>query len=382
MIASSLSIYSPKYPLVLAYMLQCTEYQALPYLRWIWRTEDFGSVRQRRQLDNTRAAKLLAALLYAGMLCEILLGVALIYLGTQGDLIGGVPYGLTLILIYPVLWAHLVVFPLLTARYLIINPSVKRAIRSTTPIYADHPGVKIAVAGSYGKTTMKELLTTVLSEKLVVAATPANKNVSSSHAAFAKTLAGTEDVLILEYGEGEPGDIARFTAHTTPTHAIITGLAPAHLDKYKTLQAAGEDIFSVTKSIISEHVYVNTDSPELQSFVKPNYQKFSNSGALGWKVSKVEIGLHGTSFIMKKAKQALTLQSGLVGEHQVGFLAFVAALAIELGLSLKQVEAGITKTQPFEHRMQPYLLNGAWIVDDTYNGNLEGIRAGTNLLKN
>ena len=46
----------------------------------------------------------------------------------------------------------------------------------------------------------------------------------------------------------------------------------------------------------------------------------------------------------------------------------------------KQVEAGLAKTQPFEHRMQPYQLGGAWIIDDTYNGNLEGVRAGTELL--
>jgi len=41
----------------------------------------------------------------------------------------------------------------------------------------------------------------------------------------------------------------------------------------------------------------------------------------------------------------------------------------------------VAKTVPFEHRMQPYTLNGAWVIDDTYNGNIEGVRAGTALLK-
>jgi UDP-N-acetylmuramyl pentapeptide synthase len=75
------------------------------------------------------------------------------------------------------------------------------------------------------------------------------------------------------------------------------------------------------------------------------------------------------------------LQSQLIGIHQVGPLAVVAALAAELGLTDKQIEAGIAATQPFEHRMQPYQLDGAWVIDDTYNGNIEGIRAGTALLK-
>jgi UDP-N-acetylmuramyl pentapeptide synthase len=59
----------------------------------------------------------------------------------------------------------------------------------------------------------------------------------------------------------------------------------------------------------------------------------------------------------------------------------VAALAIEIGLTSQQVEAGIAKTQPFEHRMQPRRVGGALIIDDTYNGNLEGVRAGVALLR-
>jgi UDP-N-acetylmuramoyl-tripeptide--D-alanyl-D-alanine ligase len=68
--------------------------------------------------------------------------------------------------------------------------------------------------------------------------------------------------------------------------------------------------------------------------------------------------------------------------HQLGPLAFTAALGLQMGLSEEQVTAGVAKTKPFEHRMQPYQLAGAWIIDDTYNGNIEGIRAGTELLAN
>jgi UDP-N-acetylmuramoyl-tripeptide--D-alanyl-D-alanine ligase len=50
-------------------------------------------------------------------------------------------------------------------------------------------------------------------------------------------------------------------------------------------------------------------------------------------------------------------------------------------LSDDAITKGVSLTKPFEHRMQPYKLNGAWVIDDTYNGNLEGIRAGTTLLR-
>jgi UDP-N-acetylmuramoyl-tripeptide--D-alanyl-D-alanine ligase len=381
MIKEFISVYLPGYPTVLVYMLQSVEYEEKPYLKWVWRTKDYTAVMKRRTLDRTRAARLLLLALRLGILLEIAAGGLLIYLGLARDLVGGVAFGAALIVIYPLVWAHLLVVPLVLGRWFISGPANLRLIEESEQVFANHPGIKIAVAGSYGKTTMKELLLTVLSEGKKVAATPANKNVSVSHARFARKLEGDEDILIIEYGEGQPGDVKRFSRLTHPTHAVIAGLAPAHLDKYKTLRAAGEDIFSVADHVKKGQAYVNADSPETKPFIKKDYRTFDSAGALGWKTSAVKVNLQGTDFILKKGKQSLELHSGMVGQHQVGFLAFAAALALELGLTKDEVAAGIAKTYPFEHRMKPYELSGAWIVDDTYNGNLEGLRAGTRLLK-
>lgn len=381
MIRQLTSLYRLSYPRTLVYMLQASEYRTKPYLEWLKRTKDFGSVMQRRDLQSTKAARLLLLFTRLGILVQLALGVLLIYLGATHHVAGGIPFGVVVIISYPIVWAYLLAFLLILGRQLVETPAEQQAIRQSSDVFATHPGIKVAVAGSYGKTTMKELLNTVLSQGLKVAATPANKNVSRSHAQFAKKLAGDEEVLIIEYGEGGPGDVARFARVTRPTHGIITGLAPAHLDQYKTLQAAGEDIFSLATYLHGQHVYVNNDSPAVQPFLKKSYKLFDHRGALGWETSHVQVSLLGTRFTLSKGKKALHLQSGLLGAHQVGYLSFVAAFGLQLGLTDKQVIDGIAKTQPFEHRMQPYQLAGAWIIDDTYNGNLEGIRAGTQLLK-
>lgn len=375
-----LSLYRPSYPKVLVYMLQSTEYQAPAYLAWFWRTSNFGGVMRRRSLDSTKAASLLLAAVYAGVGLQLIAAGLLLAVGayqSQGIMI---ITGLILLVSYPLVWAHLLVIPLVLGRVFISAPAEKRLIVESAKIFAAHKGIKIAVAGSYGKTTMKELLATVLSEGLTVAATPANKNVSSSHAYFASKLTGDEDVLVIEYGEGEPGDVARFAEITQPTHAIITGLAPAHLDRYKTLAAAGADILSVADHLAGKNVYINDESPELIPFLKPDYHRFNKNGALGWKVKNISTSLGGTSFTLTKGRRSIDLSSHLVGRHQIGFLSLVATLGIELGMTVEQVRDGISETRPFEHRMQPYELAGAWIIDDTYNGNLEGLRAGTQLL--
>lgn len=335
----------------------------------------------RRTLERTMPVRLLLAALYLGTLLQVAGGVILLLLGIDGQIAGGVPFGLALIISYPIVMAHLIVLPLELGRIFIIKPKQWLLIRKTRLIFTDFKGVKIAVAGSYGKTSMKELLLTVLSQGKKVAATPANKNVSISHAYFARKLTGDEDILILEYGEGKPGDVARFAGITQPTHAIVTGLAPAHLDKYRTLQAAGKDIFSVARFVLPEHMFVNSQSPDALQFVAPGQQLYGEKSALGWKISDVKVDLNGTRFVMHKGTDKLELRSGLLGRHQVGPLAFAAALSHQFGLSKTQIKAGIAATKPFEHRMEPYELGGAWIIDDTYNGNIDGIRAGTRLLK-
>jgi UDP-N-acetylmuramyl pentapeptide synthase len=380
MIRAVIGMYGWKYPRVLVYMLQSTEYRARPFLAWYWRTQNFGKVMYRRRLEPTRPARLLLLVLRAGMFAQIVAGFVLIGMWHYNGFVAGWQFGLALILSYPIAWAHLAVVPLLLGRWFIIIPRERRLIKKSEGIFAGHKGLTIAVAGSYGKTSMKELLLTVLGEGRKVAATPANKNVSISHARFAANLDGDEDILIVEYGEGRPGDVKRFAETTHPTHAVITGVAPAHLDRYKTVAAAGRDIFAVAGYLQGKHVYVNAESPDAQEFLQKDYHTYSSKGALDWKVKNIELAVTGTGFQLTKGKKTLRLTSGLLGKHQVGPLALAAALGLELGLTEKQVVAGIAKTVPFEHRMQPYALSGAWIIDDTYNGNIEGVRAGLQLL--
>lgn len=362
-------------------MLQSVEYQTRPYLAWYRRVENFSSVMYRRELDKTKAARMLLAGVRFGIALQILLAVVFLWIAVSGSSFTFLVVGLLIFFSYPFVWAYALVVPRFLGQALIVNPRNKKLISESREIFANHKAVKIAVAGSYGKTSMKELLGVVLSEGKNVAITPANKNVSSSHAIFAQKLTGDEDILVIEYGEGEPGDVERFADITKPDIGIITGLAPAHLDHYPNLKAAGNDIFSLARAVGNSKTYVNIESAAAEEYVAPDMQTYSQEEVLGWKISAIHVGFEGTEFTMKKSKLTLNLHSGLLGRHQVGPLALVAAIAYELGLSKADIEQGISKTMPFEHRMQPRASHGAWILDDTYNGNIDGMKAGLALLK-
>lgn len=380
MIKTLVEMYRPRFAKTIIYMLQASEYQIGPYLKWFWRVQDFSKVMHRKQLVLTRRSKLLLRLLQLALFVQYIFALIWLFLIIKNHHYLVIFAPLIQIVITPVLFGHLIIAPLILARYFIIKPYYWWTIKGSADKFAAHSAIKIAVAGSYGKTTMKEVLLQMLSDDKVVAATPANKNVSISHAKFINSLSGNEEILIIEFGEGAPGDVARFARITRPDIGIITGLAPAHLDKYKTLQRAGEDIFSLAKVLAPENVYVNKESKSVEPFLKTGYQTYNSKNAAGWEISDIKNSIDGVSFVMKKSKNLINIKTQLLGLHQVGPLAAAAALAFKLGLSVSQIEKGAAKIQAYEHRMEVRHLGGATIIDDTYNGNIEGMNAGLSLL--
>jgi UDP-N-acetylmuramoyl-tripeptide--D-alanyl-D-alanine ligase len=361
-------------------MLQAVEYRPGAYLRWLWRTNDFARVIYRKDLVPTRPARMLLIAFKTGALAGAVVAIILLLQGVSNQNYSEIIYAAMFLIATPGLWAHLIILPLILGNILIIKPLNFVKIHSSKNIFANHPAIKIAIAGSYGKTTMKEILLTVLSEGKKVKATPANKNVSISHALFAKKLTGDEEILIIEYGEGAPGDIARFAKKTHPNVGIVTGLAPAHLDRYKTLQAAGKDIFSLADYLKGQDFYVNSESKAIQPFLNSHMRAFTANGIDNWQVKDIKISIEGLSFSLGDKELKLRIKSQLLGRHQIAPLVLAAYLGHVYGLTNKQIETGIGKIEPFEHRMKPYQLSGAWIIDDTYNGNIEGMKAGLALL--
>ncbi len=361
-------------PLNIVYMLQQVEYAPLQFVRWFIRLPNISGVMHRKKLVPTSAAKLLVCLIY---FCWVLLGVMGITLIFSSDFL---VLGVVLAVVSPILSITSLLVFMFFARITIVAPRQRRYIEASEKIFQKHKAKIVAVAGSYGKTTMKELLATVLSEKFVVAVTEGNMNTPIAHARFAARLSGDEDILIIEYGEGAPGDVKRFARTTHPDYGFITGLAPNHLDAYKTIDALADDILSLRESVKDDTLLISGESTMLQTYLRPQDHLFTSKEAAGWKITDIKISVEGTSFSMRRNKTTLNISSKLLGRHQVAPLAAAASFAFQLGLSKSQIQEGLSKTTPFAHRMCPYSISGAQIIDDTYNGNLEGSLAGIELL--
>ncbi len=381
MIKNLFSLYTYRYPKNIAYMLQASEYDARNYLIWLSKTKNFNLVSRRKQFIKTKFSILLYRFIAGGMLLQILIGLIIIILGFTNHFVGGQYYGLAIILSYPVIWPYLILILILVAKILIINPRDKIILDKAENIFKNHPGKIIAVLGSYGKTSMKEYLAIVLSEGKKVAVSPDNKNVALSHARFAQKLTGLEDYIVLEYGEGKNGDIAKLAKLTHPDFAIITGLAPVHQNHYKSIKQQADDLLSIEKYVDPTNIYLNSDTYFKDIKINKEINQFNDQSVLGFKISNILTDYSGTSFELSNKKQTNNFKSKVIGRHQVKYLALIIVISEQLGLTLNQIKKGIAKTKAFPHRMELSELNGAMVIDDSYNGNIEGIKAGLNLIK-
>ena len=367
-----LSYFHPQMPIYLVYMLQQVEYEPRAFLKWLQHIPRLDRVMHRQRLVWTGRAKLLVYFCY----------VALVLYIVSVLLISAISLFLTSLLVLTPIIVIAILYVLVLATWLVLEqPRRQSLIKQSEKLFKNHSAIKIAIAGSYGKTSMKELLKVALGPSKKVAATPGNKNVPISHARWIAGLGNDKEVLLIEYGEGTPGDIKRFSETTHPDIGIITGLAPNHLDHYGTLEAVAQDLFSLADYLKGKNIYVNAEPESIKPYLKDTYETYGQKNALGWEISDVSISIGGTSFTMRKKDKIMHIKSGLLGRHQVGPLAMAAALSHRLGIPIKQVESNISKSTPYEHRMQPYQLAGAWVIDDAYNGSLEGFRAGLELLK-
>ena len=222
MIKNLLSRYHLRYVRSLVYMLQASEYRARDYLRWYHRTRDFAHVERRGHLVKTAKSQVLLIASWLVVLFFYHNALVILFFDEIGP-VWRLLTSLAIVISLPYLLAYLVIAPLgiisllqLPVEYWIVRVARRRL--------AQHKGMKIAIAGSFGKTSMREILRVVLSEGKKVAACPHSYNTLIGISRFIRSLGGDEEVLIFELGEYYPGDIRALCDLVRPEWGVITGV--------------------------------------------------------------------------------------------------------------------------------------------------------------
>jgi UDP-N-acetylmuramoyl-tripeptide--D-alanyl-D-alanine ligase len=245
----------------------------------------------------------------------------------------------------------------------------------------------IAVGGSNGKTSTKELMAAVLRTERQTLWSEASFNNEIGVPATLLRLERTHEVAVLEVGTNHPGELAALLKLVQPRHGVITNIGREHLEFFGDLAGVAREEGAVAESLPPDgKLFVNGDSEwaaELAARTAAGVVRVGFGAGCDWQAADVKLGKKGSSFTVRTARREFcgSYAINLLGEHQVGNSLFAIALGAELGLSPASVKAGLATCEPAKMRLQLYEVAGVRVLDDAYNANADSMLAALRVLR-
>jgi len=241
----------------------------------------------------------------------------------------------------------------------------------------------IAISGSNGKTTVKEMIAWVLSGKFKVLKNEGTKN---NHIGLPLTLLGLDsgfDIGVLELGTNHFHEIENLVKICLPNIGIITNIAPAHLEYFGDLRGVFREKYTLIKNLEEPYIGIlNNDDPLFKKEIlkktkQPPIFSFGIKNKSDFSATIIRSLAGKTEFMAGKQKFVLNTR----GEYNVyNALAAIAAARI-FGLTCKDIAKRLASFDFPQGRMKMISLNQATLIDDTYNSNPLSLKAALNTLK-
>jgi UDP-N-acetylmuramoyl-tripeptide--D-alanyl-D-alanine ligase len=245
-----------------------------------------------------------------------------------------------------------------------------------------HPVPLVAVTGSNGKTTTKELLYTVLSaggRKVLRSEGNFNNLVGVPLTLF--RLQRAHEGAVIEMGMNRAGEIARLCEICEPDVGVITSVAAAHTEGLGDIEGVARakgELFAGLKP--SAWAAVNLDDPwvrRLGSPARPLTFSATDPSADVRGILLADRGLGGLDFELQVAGEQAQVHLSLLGRHNLHNALAAAAAAHALGVPLAGIAEGLAAYRAFARRLQPALAPGGyWVLNDAYNANPASMAAG------
>mgnify|MGYP003667959109 FL=1 len=245
----------------------------------------------------------------------------------------------------------------------------------------------VAITGSSGKTTVKEMVAAILSVHGDVLATKGNFNNDIGVPLTLLRLEPQHRFAVIELGANHLGEIAYTTELVQPDVATITNAAAAHLEGFGSLLGVARAKSEIFKGLGKDGLAIFNADSQFYAFWHGKYehlrnQRFSTHSEVDFYAQDVVMGLDGCAdFLMATPIGKVSVSLPLPGIHNVSNALVSAALAIEVGANLQDVKDGLQYMAQVSGRLQVKQVSGqVKILDDTYNANVASVNAAIDLL--
>jgi UDP-N-acetylmuramoyl-tripeptide--D-alanyl-D-alanine ligase len=239
----------------------------------------------------------------------------------------------------------------------------------------------IAVGGSNGKTTVKELIASVLRQKLATLWSEASFNNDIGVPLTLLRLDKSHQAAVLEAGTNHPGELAPLVKMIQPRYGVLTNIGREHLEFFGDLAGVADEEGSLAELLPAKgRLFINGDSEWTELITRRTRATVVRVG-LGeqndWRGRGLRLDKNGVTFRVEtpKAEYGGEYRVNLLGRHQVINALFAVAVSEELGLGRPAVRDGLAECQPAKMRMQFWEAGGVRVLDDAYNANVDSMVA-------
>jgi UDP-N-acetylmuramoyl-tripeptide--D-alanyl-D-alanine ligase len=244
---------------------------------------------------------------------------------------------------------------------------------------------KIGVTGSTGKTTTKEMLFRIFSEKYKTSRNPGNFN---NHIGLPLTVLSIEDdteVGIFEMGMSEFGEIDLLAELIRPDIGIITNIGNSHIENLGSRENILKAKLEIVNYFDQDSILIINEESDLLSkeAVKGRYKVITigNTGKSDFILSNIiDFGEEGIEFSIEYKKEMYNFRLLIPGRHNAYNAALAIAAGISCGISMEEAAAGLLKLEITDKRLSIKGKNGMKIIDDTYNASPDSMRAAIDVL--
>jgi len=239
----------------------------------------------------------------------------------------------------------------------------------------------VAVGGSNGKTTTKELIASVLRQKFDTLWSEASFNNDIGVPLTLLKLESTHGAAVLEAGTNHPGELAPLLRMIRPRYGVITNIGREHLEFFGDLSGVAQEEGTIAEVLPADGtLFVNGDNewtPAIVKRTRAGVVKVGFGAQNDWRAQNVRVGEDGVSFDVAAPRPEYSGEYGvrLVGRHQVPNALLALAVGTELGVSPDLARRGLVECAPPKMRLQVWVANGVRVIDDTYNANADSMLA-------
>ena len=294
-------------------------------------------------------------------------------------------------------WSIILCLIILTCSYYIIpvvntiNSPIEKHIQKSFYNKAkkkleDMPNLKVVgITGSYGKTSTKYAVSTILSQKYNVLMTPESYNTTMGVVrTINEKLNSMHNIFVCEMGAKQIGDIKEICDLVKPNYGILTAIGPQHLETFKTIENVKKTKLELVDSLNENGIaFLNYDDKIVEEAeVNKSKITYGMKNGLDYYADEIICNEKGSNFVVHcKSGKNICVKTKLLGKYNISNVVGAIAIADTLGLSEEEILIGVRSLKPVPHRLELIQkADGNLVIDDAYNSNSQGAKMALEVL--